>query len=155
MVTLPVTYKHFRLKWGPEIQPSDIRKHLKSGLFKGRISIGPVFKWSGFSWLDSPNHLKPWRFCPDFKWFLTKWQLFVQISNGWTSRFQTFKIWTICNPTSLWPFKIQTSQDFRSPLYPIGLVFIGFKCVMLSNVLFWKAFKNWTFRTFFVENVQF
>ena len=28
-----------------------------------------------------------------------------------------FKIWTICNPTSFRPFKIQSSPDFRSPLY--------------------------------------
>ena len=34
------------------------------------------------------NHLKSGHFCPDFKWFLTKWQLFVRISNGWAFGFQ-------------------------------------------------------------------
>ena len=33
-----------------EIQPFEIWKHLKSGLFGGRNSNGPVFKWSGFSY---------------------------------------------------------------------------------------------------------
>ena len=34
--------------------------HLKSGLFEGWISIGPVFKWLGFSYgyIYSPNYLK-------------------------------------------------------------------------------------------------
>ena len=39
-------------------------------------------------------------FCLDFKWFLTRWQPFVPISNTWASRFQIpFKIRIICNPT--------------------------------------------------------
>ena len=53
-----------------------------------------------FKWLDlsydssySSNHSISRLFCPDFKWFLIKWQIFVQISNGWTSGFQiTFDI---------------------------------------------------------------
>ena len=54
--------------------------HLKSGLFEGLISNGPVFIWSGFSYgySFSPNHLT----------FLTKWQPFVWLSNGWASGFQ-------------------------------------------------------------------
>ena len=49
---------------------------------------------------------------------LTKWQAIVKISNGWAPGLQIpFKIRTICNPTSFWPFKIQTSPDFRFPLY--------------------------------------
>ena len=54
-------------------------------------------------------------FCPDFKWFLTKWQPFILISNGWAFRFQIpFKIRTKCNPKSFWPFEILISVDFRS-----------------------------------------
>ena len=67
----------------------DYSGYLKSGFFEGRISYGPFFKWSGFSYgySFSPNHLKTrpfeiWTFlsvfkmvfdkmaaiCPDFKW---------------------------------------------------------------------------------------
>ena len=54
-------------------------------------------------------------FCPNFKWSIMQWQLFVRILNYWASRFQIpFEIRTICNPSSFWPFKIQT---IRSPLY--------------------------------------
>ena len=35
------------IQWGSEIRPFEIRKHLKSGLFEGRISNG----WA-------PNYLK-------------------------------------------------------------------------------------------------
>ena len=64
-----------------------------------------------------PDHSKFGHFCLDFKWFLIKWLPFVQISNDCASRYQIpFKIWTICDPTSFWPFKIQTSTDFRSHL---------------------------------------
>ena len=93
---------------------------LKSGLSEGGISNGPVFKWSCFSngYSYSPNHSKSGHFCLDFKWFLTKWRLFVHISNCWASGFQIpFKIRTVCNPTSFQPFKIHTSLYFRSPLY--------------------------------------
>ena len=64
-------------------------------------------------------------FCTDFKWFLTKWWPFVQISYGWASGFQIlFEIQTICNPTSFWLVEIQTSPDFRSPLQ---------FCILLPN----------------------
>ena len=98
---------------------------LKSRLFEGRISNGPVFKWSGLSYTFSPNHSKigPFKFpkfcldfkmvfdkmaaiCPDFKWF-----------GFWISD-------PIRNPDDLQPnlfliipFEIQNSQDYRSPLY--------------------------------------
>ena len=75
--------------------------HLKSGLFEGRISNGPVFKWSGFSY--QPFEIQTF---------------FVRILNGWASGFQIpFEIQTICNPTCFGPFEIQTRSDFRSPLY--------------------------------------
>ena len=55
-------------------------------------------------------------FCPNFRWFLIERQPFVQILNGWTFRFQIpYKIWTIYNPTSFGPLKIQILPDFRSP----------------------------------------
>ena len=63
------------------------------------------FKWLGFSYgYSSPNHSKSdhsksRRLCPDFKWFLTKWQSFVQISNGSASGFQI-------------PFEIRTQPLF-------------------------------------------
>ena len=51
--------------------------HVKSRLFEGQISNGPVFKWLGFcnGYSYSSNHLKtgPFKiqtFCSDFKWFL-------------------------------------------------------------------------------------
>ena len=121
---------------GAPLQPFEIWKHLKSRniwnletfeiwLFDGQISHDPVFEWSGFSYSYSysqsqpfkkPKYLKSERFCLEYKWFLTKWQLYVRISNGWASGFQIpFKIQTIWNPTSFLPFKIQTSPDFRSP----------------------------------------
>ena len=47
--------------------------HLKSGLFEGWISIGPVFKWLGFSYgyIYSPNHLKtrPFKMRMFLSWF--------------------------------------------------------------------------------------
>ena len=68
--------------------------------------------------IQKPDHSKSRRFCPDFKWFLTKWRQFVRISNGWALGFQMpFKIQTICNPTSFGPFEIQTRSDYRSLLY--------------------------------------
>ena len=79
------------------------------------------FKWSGFSYgyIYSPNHWKTgpfkiWTFMTRFQWFLTKWWPYVRNSNGFPI---TFEIQTICNPTSFQPFEIQTSQDFRPPLY--------------------------------------
>ena len=71
--------------------------------------------------IPKPDHQKSRHFCPNFKKFLTKWHPFNWIYNGLASVFQIpFEIQTICNPTSFWPFKIQTdSPDFRSPLYPI------------------------------------
>ena len=86
---------------------------MKSETFEIRTFRRSDFKWSGFSY--SPNNSKSRRFCPDFKWFLTKWQSFVMISNGWASWFQIlFEIQTIFNPTFFWPLKIQISRDFSS-----------------------------------------
>ena len=38
-----------QIQWGSEIRPYEIRIHLKSGLFEGRILNGPVSKWLGCS----------------------------------------------------------------------------------------------------------
>ena len=57
------------------------------------------FKWSSFqkgqaiplamvATIQKPDHLDYGRFSLHFKQSLTKWQLFVQISNGWASGFQ-------------------------------------------------------------------
>ena len=66
-------YSINEIQWGSEIRPFEIWKHLKSGLFEGQISNGPVFKWSCFSYGYSynPNHLNTRPF-----------KCFVRISNG-------------------------------------------------------------------------
>ena len=83
MALKPTLLKARQLQW-----VSEIRKQLKFGLFEGRISNDPVFKWSGLSYGYSPNHLKTRPFkirpflsgfqmvfdkmaaiCQDFKWF--------------------------------------------------------------------------------------
>ena len=51
-----------------------------------------------------PDHSKSGHFCPNYKWFATRWQPFVPISNGWASRFQI-------------SFEIQTYPNFRSPMF--------------------------------------
>ena len=111
--------------WGSEIRPFKIQTFLKVGFQMVQFSNGPVFKWSGFSsgYSHRPNHLKtgPFKirtFLSGFQIVFDKMAPFVWISNGWASRFQIlFKIWTICNPTSFWPFEDQISPDFRSSLY--------------------------------------
>ena len=83
----------------------------------GTIRNLSFWRWD-FNWSGSPNHSKSGRFGLDFKWFFTKGWPFVQISNGRDSVFQIpFETWIVGNPTSFWPFEIQTSLDFRSPLY--------------------------------------
>ena len=127
------TMNSLSIQWWSEIRPFEIQKHLKSGLFEGPISNGPVFKWSGFSYGYSlnPNQSKTGlfkirTFLFRFRMFFTKWLPFVRISNGQASGLQIpFKVQTICNPTSLWPLEIQTSPDLRSPLY----------CYLLFSVL--------------------
>ena len=94
--------------------------HLKSGNIWNPDFLKVGFQMVRFSngRALAINHSKSGRFCPDFKWFLTKWRPFVRISNGWASGFQIpFEIQTICNPTCFGPFEIQTRSDFRSPLY--------------------------------------
>ena len=59
---------------GSEMQPFEARKHFKQ-----------TFQRLNFKWLKGLEHLNS---CPDFKWFKTKWWLFVWISNLWASRFQ-------------------------------------------------------------------
>ena len=60
-----------KLQWGFKIQ-----KHLKSSLFEGQISNGPVFNWSDFNYCYSysPNHSKTR--------LLKNPEVFIQISNG-------------------------------------------------------------------------
>ena len=61
---------------------------LKSKLFVGRISNGGALAIATVPTIQKPDHTKSGWFCPDFKWFLTKWRPFVRISNGWASGFQ-------------------------------------------------------------------
>ena len=114
--------------WEKEIRGKnhiDLSEHINCCTYSGDLNVIQTFWRSDFKWLgfrygysNSPNHSKTGHFCPNFKWFLTKWQPFVRISDGWASGFQiAFKIQTICNPTCFGPFKIQTRSDFRSPLF--------------------------------------
>ena len=69
--------------------------------------------------------LWPIYFCLGFKWFLSKWPTFVWISNGWAFGFQiSFKIGTICKPTSFWPLKISTSM----PRYSLVCAYLFSLC---------------------------
>ena len=107
--------------------------HLKSRLL-GRILSGPVFRGRALAMANHSklDHSKSGRICPDFKWFVTKWQQFVRISNGWASRFQIpFEIPTVCNLTSFRPFDIQTTQSgFQIPTVVDVLTFV--LCLILQ-----------------------
>ena len=62
--------------WNPEW--SEIRNDLKSGLFEGRISNGPVFKWLGFSHLKTkPFEIHTIKF--GFQMVHTRWQPFWSV----------------------------------------------------------------------------
>ena len=112
----------FPIKLGYEIWLFEVWKHLKSGLFEGRISNDTNFKESEFSygysytvgiWNPETFEIRTFR-RSDFKW--------SAFSNGralaMASGIQIpFKIQTICNPTSFEPFEIQNRSDFRTPLY--------------------------------------
>ena len=105
--------------WIPTIQNSET---FEIQSFVGRISNGwaLAMEIAFVPTIRKPGHLKSGCFCPYFNWFLASWWPFVRISHGWASVFQIpFKI--LCNPTSFLPFEIQTSQDFRSPLYCMHL----------------------------------
>ena len=140
MCTKQIEYQFFPLRGGYTFQPTQAKfsinfgvgnEHiyysgdLKSDHLKSGNIWNPDFLKVGFQMVRfsngralAINHSKSGRFCPDFKWFLTKWRPFVRISNGWASGFQIpFEIQTICNPTCFGPFEIQTRSDFRSPLY--------------------------------------
>ena len=103
----------FTLQRESEIRPFDIQTFRRL-----------VFKWSCLSYDHSysPAHsqtgtFKIQTFLSRFQWLLTKWRPFIRILNDWASGCQIpFEIQTICNSTSFWPFKIQNSPDFRSPL---------------------------------------
>ena len=112
MAIIPTLLKARQLQW-----VSEIRKQLKFGLFEGRISNDPVFKWSGLSWWPlsygySPNHLKTRPFkirpflsgfqmvfdkmaaiCQDFKWL--SFLISDPISNP--DHLQPNLYWTIWN----------------------------------------------------------
>ena len=64
-------------------------------------------------YLGTEHYLKtgPFKICPNFKRFLTKWLLYVRISNGQASRFQiSFQIRTIGKQTSFWFGHIRISD---------------------------------------------
>ena len=58
--------------------------------------------------IGKPDHSKFGRFCPDFKWFLTKLRPFVQISTGWASGWISD---FISNPDHLQPDLFWTIQN--------------------------------------------
>ena len=97
-------------------------KHLLIKIFNGPTIENPDFLWI------SNNTARIWNptiqnsdvFVQISNGFWQIWGAFVWISNGWAYGFQIlFKIRTIGNLISFWPFKIQTSPDFRSPLYRV------------------------------------
>ena len=124
------------VQWGSEIRPFKIWKHLKSRLFEGEISNGLVFKWF---WLSNGralarpivivptirklDHSKSGHFCPDFKWFLTKWGPVVCYQ---TVGLPDFRSHLKSGPFATQPLfdHIQASLDFRSILV--------FKCIHCS-----------------------
>ena len=83
-------------KWSDFRSPlSEIQTHLKSGLFEGRISIGPVGTKAIAIATAWPFEI--WTFLSGFQMVFGIWRQFIRISNG---GFQiTFKICTLCNPT--------------------------------------------------------
>ena len=119
--------------------------HLKSDHLKFGNSWNSdfYFKRSGFQMVGTiaivpttqkPDHLKSRCFCLDFKCFLKSTAIYP---DGWALGFQIqFKIWTICNPISFEPFKIQTSLDFRSPTVNRFLNWSKAKCTLywVSNL---------------------
>ena len=132
---LQIQYEACPAQWGSGIQPFEMRKHFLSAFLRncflcwdcGNSDMPPTFdadllcsSRAGSAIIPKIwklDHSKSGSFCPDFKWCLTRWRPFVRISNGWASRFQiSFESWTICNPTSFRPFKIQNSPNFRSTL---------------------------------------
>ena len=70
--------------------------------------------------LSSPDHLKTglFKILMFLSWFLNVfWQKWKPIV-----RFQIpFEIWSICKPTSFWPFKVWTHPVFRSLYHWISL----------------------------------
>ena len=66
--------------------------------------------------IRKPYHSKFGSFCPDFHDFLTKWPLFVWISNGWANRFCIpFEIQTICKPTLFSTIQNPNQSGFQIP----------------------------------------
>ena len=71
--------RQIRKQWGSEIRPFEIQKYLESRILEVRISNGPVFKGTGysFSYSNGPNHLKTrpikiWTFLSGFQMVLYK-----------------------------------------------------------------------------------
>ena len=98
-----------RVQRGSEIRPFEIWKYLKSGLFEGQISNGPVFKWSsfGYGYSSSPNHLqtRPFKIRTLLSGFQFFWQM-VAICLG----FKCLGIW-ILDPSQN-PDRLQTQPLF-------------------------------------------
>ena len=101
---------------------------VKSGLFEGWISNGPVFKWSGCSngHSYSPNHSKTRPF--KIRTFLSRFPMdFYQMAAiclelKWLCLRISDPIQNLYYLHSLRPLKIQTRLDLRSPLYITHLI---------------------------------
>ena len=67
--------------WFLNGQALAIRKRLKSGLIEVQILYGWALAMAIalVPTIRKQDHSKSRHFCPDFKWFLTNWQPFVQI----------------------------------------------------------------------------
>ena len=94
---------------GSEIQPFEILKHLKSGLFEGQISNAPVFKWPDFSYGYSPNHSKTGTF--KIQTFLSKFQMVFDKMFPHLSRFQMVGLPDFRSHSQSRPFATQPLFD--------------------------------------------
>ena len=106
--------------------------HSKSGLFQDWIFNGLLFKVSGFSYIYSCN---PTKTGPDFKWFLTKWQPFVQFSN------LEFRSRPFTNQPLVTIYKSRLS-GFQIPTVQKGFIFHKIN-ISTNNVFVCFTLKPW------------
>ena len=97
------------IQWGSEILPFKIRKHLKFQMI--RFSNGGNLTMTIVPTIWKPDNSKSGHFCPDFKWFLTKWLPFAWLSDGWDYGFQMVRILDYRSHSKYGPFETQPLFD--------------------------------------------
>lgn len=119
-------FQNHLYKYMMQMNWEKIRKHLKYGLFEGRISNGPVFKCSGFSigYSYGRNHSKTgpvaiWTFLSKFQMVFDKMAA-ICADFKWLG-FPVFRSHSKSRPFATQPLldhsKSRQGQFFRSPLY--------------------------------------